>query len=157
PQSPGNNNNLFTVDPTTGTLKTISTFTVTPGTTTLTVQARSTDPNTGLFIIKTFSLNVVNPPTSVATTQTQVPGTTSTSFAQFTSSDPGRTVVYSLVPGFGDNGSFSINPTTGALSTGTTFPPPGKTSFSVQVQVSDSVFAGLNIVKTFSFALVNAP
>jgi hypothetical protein len=160
PGTGSTNNAQFTVS-TTGALQTGSTFTSSLQST-YSILARTTDANfPSSYLTQQFTLDLIQAPTALNVSQSSVPNLANTAFAQFTTTSPqtGRTFQYALVPGTGstDNALFTINPSTGQISTSSGFPLTGQTTFTVRVQTTDSQFSGLSYQQSFTFTLVTAP
>jgi hypothetical protein len=157
------NNALFAVS-LTGAISTVAGFTPPTGITQFVIQVKAQDSALpGLFFIKQFALTpLVQAPTNITSSTAGVPALANTQFAQLTTTNPtsGRTDQYSLVDttNFPDNLLFSINPTTGALSTvASGFPVSGQTTYTIKVRSADTQFPGLFVDKVLTFTLVNAP
>jgi hypothetical protein len=147
-----NNNNLFTVNQTTGLVQTLNPIT-TAGTYTISVQV--TD-SVGLIKQTTFTINVYQPITSFSLNLTSPPPLTSspalTSVGLLTTVDPNlnQTFTYALVtiPGVTNNNSlFTLSQTTnGLVQTLNPITTPG--TYTISVQVTDSV--GLYVQNSFT-------
>jgi hypothetical protein len=156
---PGSTNNLLFVVNNLGQLQTVSNFVALLAAnplSTLSIRLQTVDASDpSSSFTKVFTISVVQAPTSLTISQSTVPNSASTQFANFTVSGPtpGRTYQYSLVPGFGDNSKFNINQSTGDISTSATFSPGSITEFVIQVEVQDSALPGLFFVQQFTLTL----
>jgi ELWxxDGT repeat protein len=97
---------------------------------------------------------VVYGPTNVSLSSTSIPENSpaNTIVGTLTTTDPDvtDTFTYSLVSGTGsdDNASFTVNPTTGAVSANFTFDSEIKNSYSIRVRTTDA--GGLTFEQTFT-------
>jgi hypothetical protein len=157
------NNSLFTIDPNTGAISTVAGFTPPAGITQFVIAVKAQDPEfSDLFFVKQFTADLDLAPTNITSSTADVPALTNTQFAQLTTTNPtsGRTDQYSLVDttNFPDNLLFSINPTTGELSTvASGFPVSGQTTYTIKVRSADQQFPGLFVDTVLTFTLVSAP
>lgn len=151
------NNNLFTINPTTGAISTNSTV-PTGSTLSILVQATNTLFPT-LSVIQNLTFNLLTAPTSVVISSNTIPPTPNTTVGTVSVPGSNQNYTFTLVSGPGDanNNLFTIDPVTGVLSTNSTFPNTVPATYSVLVQAANATFPGLFTNTVFSVSTVNAP
>jgi hypothetical protein len=119
----------------------------------------SNDNNKTLDVF--FNTDLPPAPTNLQTGTLDVPALNSTHFTDFTTTaaGTGRTFTYSLVTGTGstDNSAFTVSPSTGALSTNSSFTSSLQSTYDIRARTTDADFPSVALEKTFQLTLVHAP
>ena len=155
--SAGDDSMMFTIN-SSGQISTSSSFSAS-GPAQFTIDVVTTDSQfSGLSHEEKFPLSLIQAPTGISISQSQVPNEASTPFAQFTTTNPtsGRTDQYSLVAGAGDDSMFTIN-SSGQISTSSSFSASGPAQFTIDVVTTDSQFPGLSHEEKFTLSLIQVP
>ncbi len=146
------------------TLKTDESFNY-EGKDTYSIRVRSTDQD-GLYTDKIFTINVTNvneQPTDIALSNNAVaenqPAGTVVGVLSGTDPDAGQsaTLTFSLVPGYGDNSQFSIDPATKQLKTAAAFDFESKSSYSIKLLATDAGSPVLSYEEVFAVNVIDVP
>jgi len=122
------------------------------------IRVRTTDQG-GLWHEKQFTIHVTDvneQPTDIFLSNRTVPENqpVGTVVGVLSGSDPdggqSATLVFGLVPGYGDNSQFSINPTTKQLRTAAIFDYESRSSYSIKVRATDAGSPALTLDQIFT-------